>query len=71
MSSLSHAVRLALAAAVLGIAAAGTARSAPQEPPGDSAASMKAYTQTIPGSESEVRDGADSRRHLRDGRTLR
>jgi formylglycine-generating enzyme required for sulfatase activity len=51
VSSFSHAARLALAAAVLGIATAGTARSAPQEPPGDSAASMKPYSQTIPGTD--------------------
>ncbi len=51
MSSLSHSVRLAWAVAVIGIATAGTARSAPQEAPGKSADSMKAYPQLIPGTE--------------------
>ena len=52
MSRLSHAFRLVLALGVIGIAGAATARSAPQEPPGGaSAATMKAYTQVIPGTD--------------------
>ena len=51
MSSLSHAVRLAAVVAVLAIATAQTARSAPQETPAQSAASMKPYVETIPGTD--------------------
>ncbi len=52
MSSLSHTVRLALAAVAIGIVGGITARSAPQEPPGGtSAASMKAYSHVIPGTD--------------------
>jgi formylglycine-generating enzyme required for sulfatase activity len=52
VSSLSHAVRLAVATLTISIAGAETGRSALQEPPGGtSAANMKAYTQVIPGTD--------------------
>ncbi len=53
MSRFSHAVRITLAVAVIAaVAGAASARSAPQEPPGgSSAATMKTYTQVIPGTE--------------------
>jgi formylglycine-generating enzyme required for sulfatase activity len=53
VSSLSHTVRIVVAALAIAIASAGIAKPAPpQEPPGGtSAASMKAYSQVIPGTE--------------------
>jgi formylglycine-generating enzyme required for sulfatase activity len=52
VSRFSHAVRFTLAVAVIGTAGAATALSAPQEPPGgSSAATMKTYSQVIPGTE--------------------
>jgi formylglycine-generating enzyme required for sulfatase activity len=47
----SHAVHLALTAAVLGLISAPPVLSAPQEAPAQSAASMKTYTETIPGTD--------------------
>jgi formylglycine-generating enzyme required for sulfatase activity len=47
----SHAVHLTLTAAVLGLIAAPPVLSAPQEAPAQSAASMKTYTETIPGTD--------------------
>src|SRR5262249_1956437 len=51
VSGFPHAARLALTLALLAILAPPIASAASQEPPGGTAASMKAYTQTIPGTE--------------------
>ena len=52
MSRFSHAFSLAVTALVLAVAPAEVAWSAPQEPPpAQSAASMKTYVETIPGTE--------------------
>ena len=52
MSRFSHAFSLAATALVLALAPAKVAWSAPQEPPpAQSAASMKTYVETIPGTE--------------------
>jgi len=55
VSRLSHAIRVISAAAVLGLLSADVARSAPQEPPpGQAAAAMKAYAETIPGTDLKI-----------------
>ena len=51
MSRFSHAAILATATLVPSLLTAEAARSAPQEPPPESAASMKSYVETIPGTE--------------------
>src|SRR6185312_6784911 len=51
VSRFSHTVGLAVAASALWLVSARVAWAAPQEPPAESASSMKPYVETIPGTE--------------------